>query len=1548
MTRSFDLDIKARLRRVVSIWLSRISAKRFRWGDEQSNADPLSARVFVGVRFAYPNLLRLPIRKRSRGYMNKSLIGTARHFRHALLLNSALAFLCFLFASPVAFAVCLKPIWRSNLFQQDVGPIVVVPTEFRENAIATLDAVTQDVVAQLLGTTCRTSSDTANFRIEDTGPVTSFSANTICDPSFESANAFGILCSRSLTFFSSGQLCQFTPDPSLPILFAVSVGAEHLTERVDCPVDLQKEKDDGPPNECAGNPCNPANGNKYQSEVDYPGTDGIASLVRSYNSQSSNDFGLGFGWSSAPSKSLDITNNAGNRTVIVQIHQSNGRGESFICANSVCKGDVDTRITLTPDASGYTLKRMDGSSERYNTNGVLLSETDPSGLVTTYISNGFGRPISVVGPYGHTFSFTYDKTHVASFTDPAGGVHTYAYDINSNLIQVTYPDGGAKRYHYENTSFPHHLTGISYIEGNGTTTRYGTYAYDVNGKAISTEHAGGIERYSLSYDSDTQTTVTDAAGTQEVMTFSTKLGVKNLVAKTNQGDGKTVEQVFDNQNNLTCRKDEEDRIKMYASNSANQVTFMVEGFQGTCSSPSPTGALRSTNYQYVSSTLSAPTVIEIPSVADDVSQKITMTYGDARFPTLPTQITRSGFTPDGVSISRAMTFSYDSFGRVTAVDGARTDVNDVTTFSHFACTSGGACGRLQSVTNALGHVTTFDTYDGAGRLLQSTAPNGLRTSYTYDGRGRVITVAQASTGASSRLTQYSYNAAGNITRVVFPDGITLIYTYDAAQKLRQVTDNQGNQIVYSYDLKGNRVQEVTYDPNNILVRQIDTAYDIRNHVASINAAGSLTQQIYDAVGNLVQQADPNQVAAGSDVATTHDYDALNRLAQTVNNLGNITAYAYDKRDRVVQVIAPNDATTQYIYDDLGNRLQEISLDRGAINYTYDTAGNVTSVTDARGVTANYIYDALNRVVNVTYPASPSENIAFAYDSASAGVGTCAFGIGRLCSVQDESGITQYAYDAFGNLVQQVKTELGINYLTSYTYDAGNRVSSVRYPDGRVVNYGRDSLGRIQAIAATINGTNQIILSGRTYRPDGLPLTQTYGNGLSETRSYDLRGKLIDQFIGTADTRVYSYDANGNLTQKQTLPEGGNYVYDALDRLTDEATSDNNHNAFTYDQNGNRVSDLRANGTTRPYTYTANTNRLQTLGTQTITLDANGNTTIDRNGNRLFSYNNANHLTQVTINGVLKGTYTYNYLNQRTRKIRTTTNATTGVTTTTTFIYHYDINGNLIAETRPNGKLIRAYLYSDNEPIAQIQTKGTSPEELSYLHVDHLGTPRLATNSAQTVVWRFASEAFGTGKPDTDPDADGVNVQVRLRMAGQYADGESGLYYNWNRYYDPRTGRYITSDPIGLDGGLNTFTYVRNNPLRYTDPSGLFDPSTWVVPIVETVIEGSAAAGSAILVGVGALLYPSPAGDPNGGDMLDPDTGSRRIPDPDKPKCGCTCICRADANDNIPGNIKPGDKTFAFGEASAQNCSEASKLAKRAATRALGKQPKHVGCKCSGK
>jgi len=1272
-----------------------------------------------------------------------------------------------------------------------------------------------------------------------------------------------------------------------------------------------------------GNPCNAATGNKYQPETDTLGN-GTA-LTRHYNSLAANaDGSLGYGWTTSALRRLQLTD-----ATHLLVSQSDGRGEPFVKnAAGQWQGDADTLLSLQQDGSGFTLSNPDGSVERYDLAGKILSNTDRAGQVTTYGYDASGRVGTLTDPFGRVLTFGYDaNNHVASVTDSSGKVTSYGYDANKNLTQVTFPDGTGKLYHYENTSFLHHLTGISYVSASGTVTRYATYAYDTNGLAISTEHASGQEKATLAYDSATQTTVTDGVGTKKIFTFAPNLGVKNLTALLNLADGKVLNQTFDANNNLTCKQDEEGHVTTWTYNATNQKTAETRGQGGNCSAPVPTSATRTTTYQYLSSTLDLPTRIETPSVAAGNFKTVTISYSG----NLPSSITQSGFTPSGTAVSRTVSLGYNANGQVTSIDGPRADVADVTTLAYNNCTTGGGCGQLQRVTNALGHVTTYDSYDANGRLLQMTDPNGVRTVYTYDPRGRVWSITQSAPGGSSRVTTYGYDAAGNVTSTTLPTGLSLTYTYDAAQYLRRVTDSLGNYIDYGYDLKGNRTQTYTYDASGTLVRTVDLAFDARNRVSEINAGGSITKQISDAVGNLTKITDPNTVAVSGTAATNNNYDALNRLFQTVDRLSGSTLYGYDANDRLKTVQAPNGASTQYQYDDLGNLLQETSPDRGTVRYAYDAAGNLVQQTDARGVVSAYAYDALNRLTRIDYGSSV-ENVTYTYDSASG----CTFGLGRLCSVVDESGGTAYAYDAFGNVLVQTHAELGITYNTFYTYDAGNRVMSITYPDSRMVSYQRDVLGRITSVATSVNGTAVTVASARSFRPDGLLLGQSFGNGLNELRQYDTQGRLTYQSLGNADTRLYSYDANGNLKGLQSLPLVGSYNYDALDRLSldQRTTTATTSSTFTYDANGNRQSENL--GT---YAYLTNSNRLSTTPSGGITLDAAGNTLSD--GTRSYTYNNARHLSTVAGAG-----YSYNAQRLRSRKI-------VGSQGT---VYHYDLGGNLIAESDTTGVLRRSYVWADGQALAQIEpvttlppdiivddpqaaftgfwftsiwipgyygngfhqkakgtgngkatwnvavpssgtyqvyvrhvtsgynasnapftvnyaggsqtiivnqrtnggqwisignfpftagtaanvtltdnangtviadavklvatSGGTTSEVVRYLHSDHLNTPRLATNGQALVIWRWEGTAFGQTAPNEDVDGDGKLTTINLRFPGQYYDAESGLHYNWNRYYDPRIGRYVTSDPIGLAGGFNTYAYVTNNPLIWMDPWGL--------------------------------------------------------------------------------------------------------------------------------
>jgi len=189
-------------------------------------------------------------------------------------------------------------------------------------------------------------------------------------------------------------------------------------------------------------------------------------------------------------------------------------------------------------------------------------------------------------------------------------------------------------------------------------------------------------------------------------------------------------------------------------------------------------------------------------------------------------------------------------------------------------------------------------------------------------------------------------------------------------------------------------------------------------------------------------------------------------------------------------------------------------------------------------------------------------------------------------------------------------------------------------------------------------------------------------------------------------------------------------------------------------------------------------------------------------------------------------YTYNHLDQRVTK---TLNGHTR-------LLLYDQAGNLISEMdAATGTVLAEYIWLDDTPLGFVQSGQTYQ-----VHVDHLGTPKALTDGGGQVVWKASYNPFGKASITSQ------GPTFNLRFPGQYYDTETGLHYNWHRYYDPDTGRYITSDPIGLGGGINTYAYALNNPKSLYDPYGL-----WAIgdPLPQSIVDVSAGFGDTISLGL---------------------------------------------------------------------------------------------------
>ena len=178
---------------------------------------------------------------------------------------------------------------------------------------------------------------------------------------------------------------------------------------------------------------------------------------------------------------------------------------------------------------------------------------------------------------------------------------------------------------------------------------------------------------------------------------------------------------------------------------------------------------------------------------------------------------------------------------------------------------------------------------------------------------------------------------------------------------------------------------------------------------------------------------------------------------------------------------PNGGVTTYVYDGFGEVIQRVSPDSGTTVYRYDPDGNVTQRVDAAGAIANYTYDALDRVVAITYPADTALNVAYTYDQSG-----YAFGVGRLTTLADAAGTLSRSYDERGNVLSETRVIAAVRRLTTYAYDAANRVASITYPSGWTAAYSRDAMGRVTAVTVqTPDGGGTIpVLSSIGYHPSG--------------------------------------------------------------------------------------------------------------------------------------------------------------------------------------------------------------------------------------------------------------------------------------------------------------------------------------------------------------------------------------------------------------------------------------------------------------------------------
>lgn len=1170
-------------------------------------------------------------------------------------------------------------------------------------------------------------------------------------------------------------------------------------------------------NQLIGNPVNAGVGNKYQSEVDYSGNhSAVLRLTRHYNSQSIISSAFGKNWSV-----FGVLQPHDAEHLVMT--QADGKWVEYTRAQSGWSANTSISRTLSSTVSGHQLLLEDGSLETYTAAGQLLSISEPSGRTQTLAYDGSGRLQSITDSHGRQLIFTHDSSdRIATVTNPAGSLIHYAYDALGNLATVTYPDDTpsdttddpVRTYHYEDSRFPHALTGITDENGD----RYATWAYDEQGRAILSEHAGGADRVGLTYNADGTTSVTDALGTSRNYGFETVLGVvkgTGISQPGGAGCGASNSAITHDANgNVTTRDDfNGHRTRHWYDLSRNLETRRVEGLAVKNGSEvvEPETRTITTEWHPI---WRLPTVEKTYSGGADSAgvpqgtmvKEVNWAYDDHG--NLLTHTERDSQRGE----SRTWTYTWHTLGRIASADGPRTDVQDITIYAYYPDEDPDLArrGQLWRSTNALGHVTEIQAYDLHGHPLRVRDPNGLITEYTYTARGWLKTRL-----VGDRLTTYTYDKVGQLIRVDLPDGARLEYTYDAAHRLTDIRNAWGDHIHYTLDLQGNirseTVKDIHGNQAGTLSREFDALGRLWKEVRLVNGQSAVTEYGYDAQGNRTLRTDPLAHV------TQWRHDALDRLAQTEDAMHGLVERGYDAQDQMTFHRAPKGDITSYEVDAFGQVRMETSPDRGITTYTYDPAGNLKTRTDALGKTITYSYDTLNRLVLMDRQTGV-DTILY-WDMAPVTKG-------RLARMQHEAGETRWTYSPFGEIIgkTQVHTQNGSwTRNVNYEYFQGN-LSHVTYPSGAGVDYVWNQ-GRITEVR--LNGAP--LLTNIQYQAFGGPKSWTWGNGRGYTRDFDWETgwprmlDLGDRF------RLIDYDPAGRIIAfPNSLPSQNQYFdYDALDRLTSQTTHQGN-TGWAYDNNGNRTQQQSGTATyLYAYSPVPQFNRLLSLTgpvPKTYQYDPAGNVIHD--GTYAFTYNDYGRLNRLTWNGQTT-TYLYDGLGQRVQK--TGRGATNGLER-----YVHDEAGKLLGEYTPTGTRLRETIWLYDQPVAVITANGT----LLYVYADHLNAPRVLTNTGNMVVWRWDGDAFGVGAASEDPDGDGTMVRYNLRFPGQFYDVESGLHYNINRYYDPRTGRYPQFDPIGLAGGINGYGYANQNPLTYTDPLGLtsivFDP----VAHTQTIYDGA--------------------------------------------------------------------------------------------------------------